>query len=396
MAAKAVVKHRVVFQALQRQIAEGAFTNGRRLPSETELARRFGVSRPTAARALRDLQSQGIIDRRVGSGSYLNSTATSAHDLSQRKFGLLVPGLGDTEILDPICNEITRFSQSLGAAVLWGDAVAPVTTADDALALCRQYIDSRVDGVFFAPIENSPDREPLNRKIARMLQEANIAVVLLDRDIVEFPGHSQFDLVGIDNFSAGFVLTQHLLQQGNRDFRFLARPNYPATTDLRLAGAREAIARAGLALARPLGWFGDPADAAFVTEMLRPRLPDAIICSNDQTAARLIQTLSARGVRLPADVRVAGFDDVRYATLLTVPLTTIHQPCRAIGRAAVSAMLERIQYRDRAPQQSHLPFSLIVRESSTGPRAIRGREKAGSKKLADGSSRTAPARTVAS
>ena len=395
MATKAVIKHRVVYQALQRQIAEGAFANGRRLPSETELARRFGVSRPTAARALRDLQSLGIIDRRVGSGSYLISAAASAHDLSQRKFGLLVPGLGDTEILDPICNEITRFSQSLGAAVLWGDAVAPVTTADDALALCRQYIDSRVDGVFFAPIENSPDRETVNRKIARMLQEANIAVVLLDRDIVEFPGHSQFDLVGIDNFSAGFVLTQHLIQQGNREFRFLARPSYPATTDLRLAGCREAIARAGLAQARPLAWFGEPTDAAFVTEMLRPRMPDAILCSNDQTAARLIQTLSGRGVRLPGDVRVAGFDDVRYATLLTVPLTTIHQPCRAIGRAAVSAMLERIQYRDRAAQQIHLPFSLIVRESSTGPNAVPGREKQTGRKIASGSSRPSATRTLA-
>ncbi len=395
MAAKTVVKHRVVFQALQRQIAEGAFANGRRLPSETELARRFGVSRPTAARALRDLQSQGIIDRRVGSGSYLNPAATSAHDPSQRKFGLLVPGLGNTEILDPICNEITRFSQSLGAAVLWGDAVAPVTTADDALALCRQYIDSRVDGVFFAPIENSPDREAVNRTIARMLQEASIAVVLLDRDIVEFPGHSQFDLVGIDNFSAGFVLTEHLLQQGNREFRFLARPSYPATTDLRLAGCREAIARAGLAQARPLAWFGDPSDAAFVTEMLRPRLPDAIVCSNDQTAARLIQTLSGRGIRLPEDVRVAGFDDVRYATLLTVPLTTIHQPCRAIGRAAVNAMLERVQVRERAAQQIHLPFSLIVRESSTGPLAARGREKQTGRKIAAGSSRTIATRAPA-
>jgi len=395
MATKTAIKHKIVFQALERQIAEGAFANGRRLPSETELARRFGVSRPTAARALRDLQSLGIIDRRVGSGSYLTSTASNAHDLSQRKFGLLVPGLGDTEILDPICNEITRFSQSLGAAVLWGDAVAPVTTADDALALCRQYIDSRVDGVFFAPIENSPDREAVNKRIARMLQEANIAVVLLDRDIVEFPAHSQFDLVGIYNFSAGFVLTQHLIQQGNRDFRFLARPSYPATTDLRLAGCREALFRAGITQPRALAWFGEPTDAAFVTEMLRPRMPDAIICSNDQTAARLIQSLSGRGIRLPGDVRVAGFDDVRYATLLTVPLTTIHQPCRAIGRAAVSAMLERIQYRDRAARQIHLPFSLILRESSTCPQAVRGSQKQTGRKVAAGSSRTSAPRTLA-
>jgi len=374
MAEKPVAKHRIVFQALQQQISDGKFANGRRLPSEIELARRYDVSRPTAAHALRDLQNLGIIYRRVGSGSYLTS-ASSTSVLSQKKFGLLVPGLGNTEILDPICNEITRYSQSLGAIVLWGDAVAPVTTADDALALCRQYIESKVDGVFFAPIETSTNRKTVNKAIAGMFREAGIAVVLLDRDVEEFPSHGQFDLLGIDNFSAGFVLACHLIEQGNKEFRFLARPSYPATTDLRLAGCREAIARAGLNQAQPIAWFGEPTNVDFVTEMLRPRLPDAIVCSNDQTAARLIQTLTNIGVRIPQDIRVAGFDDVRYATLLSVPLTTIHQPCRAIGRAAVRAMLERIQHPDREAQQIYLPFRLIVRDSSRAPEKKRVTKK---------------------
>ena len=97
--------------------------------------------------------------------------------------------------------------------------------------------------------------------------------------------------------------------------------------------------------------------------MLLPGPPLAILCSNDQTAAKLIQTLSNMEVRLPRDVRVVGFDDVRYATLLTVPLTTIHQPCRAIGHAAVRAMQERIHHPDRAPQQILLSFTLVVRDS---------------------------------
>ena len=89
----------------------------------------------------------------------------------------------------------------------------------------------------------------------------------------------------------------------------------------------------------------------------------SVLCSNDQTAAKLIRTLSNLGVSLPRDLRVVGFDDVRYATLLTVPLTTIHQPCRAIGQAAVRAMQRRIHHSDRAPQQVLLPFDLVFRES---------------------------------
>jgi GntR family transcriptional regulator of arabinose operon len=359
-----IAKHRSIFDTLKQQIDDGHYVNGKRLPSEAELAKRFGVSRPTASRALRELQHLGIIDRRAGSGSYLNQRpAAAVSKLTKATFGLLVPGLGDTEIMDPICNEITRFSQSLGSAVLWGDTVVSVTTGEDALELCRQYIERKVDGVFFAPIEAIADRETINKEICCMLSNASIAVVLLDRDVLEFPQRSQLDLVGIDNFTAGFVLMEHLIAHGDREFRFLARPNYPATTDLRLAGCREAMHRAGLSQTQPLAWFGDPTDSDFIKEMLSPDLPDAVLCSNDQTAAKLIQTLSSMGLSLPRDVRVVGFDDVKYATLLTVPLTTIRQPYRAIGQAAVRTMQKRIHHPDRAPQQVLLPFNLIIRNS---------------------------------
>lgn len=356
-------KHRFIFDTLKQQIDADHYSQGKRLPSETELAKRFGVSRPTASRALRDLEHLGIIERRAGSGSYLRPPAAAPSKAPKSTFGLLVPGLGNTEILDPICNEITRFSQSLGCTVLWGDTVVAVSTGEDVLALCRQYIELKVDGVFFAPIEAIPNRETVNRTVCSMLTEASVAVILLDRDVLEFPQRSQYDLVGIDNFAAGYVLTEHLLAHGNRDFRFLARPDFPATTDLRLAGCREAISRAGLPQTEPLAWFGEPTDVNFIREMLSPSMPHAILCSNDQTAAKLIRTLSNMGVSLPRDVRVAGFDDVRYATLLTVPLTTVHQPYRAIGQAAVRAMQKRIHHADRVPQQVLLPFNLVVRDS---------------------------------
>ena len=356
-------KHQSIFDALKQQIDANHYAQGKRLPSEIELAKRFGVSRPTASRALRDLQHLGIIERRAGSGSYLRSSVAVQPKAPKATFGLLVPGLGNTEILDPICNEITRFSQSLGCTVLWGDTVISVSTGEDVLALCREYIERKVDGVFFAPIEAIADREAVNRAVCSMLTEASVAVILLDRDIHEFPRRSQHDLVGIDNFAAGFVLTEHLLAQGDRDFRFLARPNYPGTTDLRLAGCREAICRIGQPQTQTIAWFGEPTDPDFIREMLSPSIPDAILCSNDQTAAKLIRTLSNMGISPPRDVHIVGFDDVRYATLLTPPLTTIHQPYRTIGQAAVRMMLHRIHHPDRVPQQVYLPFKLVVRES---------------------------------
>jgi DNA-binding LacI/PurR family transcriptional regulator len=354
-------KHRKISEALREHIAGGKYADGKRLPSEAELARRFHVSRPTAARALRELHELKLIERRVGSGTYLRSS--SAEPLMQRRgvLGLLVPGLGNTEILDPICTELTRFGQRHGFEILWGDASAPVASAADADQLCRLYIERKVDGVFFAPLESIPGREEVNLRIALELQAVGIAVVLLDRDVCEFPGRSQFDLVGIDNFHAGLILTEHLIRLGHRSFVFLARPSFPGTTDLRLAGSREAAARAGLL--PPRVQIGEPDDPDFVRTVLQPEAPEVIICSNDRNAALLIQTLSNLGLQLIKDMRVVGFDDVRYATLLAVPLTTIRQPCREIGQAAVRTMRERIEDPSLPARQILLPVELVVRQS---------------------------------
>jgi DNA-binding LacI/PurR family transcriptional regulator len=353
-----------VLHALQAHLAAGKYRPGKRLPSENELAQQFKVSRPTAARAIRELVNLGLIERRAGSGTYLRTAPTTP--TSQRTFGLLVPGLGNTEILDPICNEIARFAQTHHAAVLWGDPSSAdhASTTDQALQLGRFYIDRKVDGVFFAPIEIGRDRQKINLQITAALSAAKIPLVLLDRDLLDFPAHSNFDLIGIDNFHAGLTLTSHLLSLGHKNLVFLARPDHPSTTDLRVAGCREAVARSKPS-ARPARFFsGDPTDPKFVRHLFASPRPDAIICSNDLTAALLMQTLtSALKLSLPRDLAVAGFDDVNYSTLLAVPLTTMRQPCRAIAQAAVQTLMARIEDPSHFPRQILFHADLIIRKS---------------------------------
>lgn len=357
-------KYAAVFKALQHEILEGKFA-GRRLPSEAELCLRYKVSRPTAARALRELQLIGVITRRKGSGSYLVSPQ-SPSTATALTLGLFVPGLGNTEILDPVCNEITRFAQTLGCSVLWGDAAQPIRCGEDALQLCRQFIKRSVAGAFFAPIESIPDREVWNRRIAQEFQSHRIPLILLDRDMGEFPSRSEFDLVGIDNVAAAIEITQHLLTQGRRRICFLAKPHFPSTTDLRLLGCREALHRHGVRKKYAFAHFGDPADAGFVGQILEVAAPDAILCSNDQTAAFLIRTLVQLGRETPGQIAVAGFDDIQYATLLSPSLTTIRQPCREIARSAVRLLLERIADPGLPPRQILHSHALIIRESTAG------------------------------
>ena len=114
-------KYKVIFEALRQGIASGEYKEGARLPSEGELSRRFAVSRMTVVKAMRELQQQGLVVRRVGSGTY----AAPQQDKRNGLFGLLIPELGETEIFEPICQGMAQFSHirqhslHLGQSQLW-------------------------------------------------------------------------------------------------------------------------------------------------------------------------------------------------------------------------------------------------------------------------------------
>jgi LacI family transcriptional regulator len=118
-----------------------------------------------------------------------------------------------------------------------------------------------------------------------------------------------------------------------------------------------------VAVGRDFFHEGDPGDARFVRRLSAGRPYDAVICANDHTAAQLLQTLTRQEVRVPRDLRLVGFDDVRFATLLTVPLTTVQQPCRDIALTAFHAMRERMAVPGLPARSLLLTPHVMVRES---------------------------------
>jgi len=356
-----MAKFRPIAEAIRKEIEDGRYAPKERLPTESQLVARFKVSRPTVARALRVLEDEGLLDRRVGSGTYLKK----APQTGAGKLGLIVPALGKTEIFDPICAELFRHTHDNRFTLLSSGSRRdePDARAQQAEELCHRFIREQVSGVFFAPIELIPEDEAINHRITEALDAAGIPIVLLDRDTCKFPRRSKFDLVGIDNFAAGFELTQHLVQLGCRRINFVAHPHSAATVDLRIAGWREAMVRAGLEHDASRVCSGFTSDDAFVRATLQRGRPEAIICANDMTAAVFMQTLTRIGIKVPADVRLVGFDDLKYASLLPIPLTTMHQPCQEIGHAAFQAMQTRIANPAMARREILLNAALVVRES---------------------------------
>jgi DNA-binding LacI/PurR family transcriptional regulator len=353
-------KYQQVLQALHRQIRAGNLKGGDRLPSEAELERTFNASRITVSRALRELQLAGVVERRVGSGTYV---AGGTRERSQAAFGVLIPDLGETEIFDPMLHAMMGSPLARQHALVWASAPADGRSKEDAAwQLCRDYVARKLSGVFFAPLELTTHSDEVNARIAKAFDAARIPVVLLDRTVVPYPRRGRHDLVGLDNRRAGYVVTDHLLSLGSTRVAFVGVPHAAATVDARAAGYREALDARGVTLDRSLVQRLDPDDPGAVRALLSHR-PDAVVCANDRTAGRLMHTLMAAGVRVPDDIRLVGIDDVGYAALLPVPLTTLRQPTREIGVAALAAMLDRLAHPDLPTRDILLHGTLVVRKS---------------------------------
>ena len=352
-------KHERIRQTLAEAIASGQYEPGQRLPSESQLVKTFNASRPTVSRALRELQLSGIIERRAGSGSYVRADASTRG----YTFGLLIPELGRTEIFEPICRGMADAEHASHHVLLWGSSLGDSPNIEQqASQASRQLVSKKVSGVFFAPLELTPQKDAINRSIADIFDKAGIPVVLLDRDLVAYPDRSPYDLVGIDNRRAGYAITAHLLRCGCRRIVFIGRPGSAPTVDARIAGYREAILASDPHLQSYIRRI-DPDNKAQVKGALDEIHPDGFVCANDFTAAHLLRTLNELGVSVPDEIRMVGIDDVKYASLLSVPLTTIHQPCADMGAIAVAAMLERLRNPKLPPRDILLNFHLVIRDS---------------------------------
>ncbi len=216
-AATDIPRYRQIYEDLFSAIKSGLLKPGDRLPSEAELGKRYNTSRITVAKAVNELYQHGMVSRRAGSGTHVLAPAAS----SGHVFGLLIPDLGRTEIFEPICHGMMQSPLSKPHSLLWGHSMGEAAQQEkEAEHLCNQYVNQKVSGVFFAPLEFTPAKDAVNNRIVAALDKAGIQIVLLDRCYAPYAMRSKYDLVGIDNRRAGFLITQHLLHHGRKADRF--------------------------------------------------------------------------------------------------------------------------------------------------------------------------------
>jgi DNA-binding LacI/PurR family transcriptional regulator len=351
-------KYEDIMARLKADISAGRYDAGRPLPSENALMRRFGVSRHTVLRAVRELQAEGLLVRRQGAGTFLTRKATET-----RRIALVIHGSEYCEIFSPIARQVSHLCQKLGYTLLLGDISYPEPRRRAArmIELVREYVKQGIDGVILQPVELLKDSARINSRICSIFDAAQVPVVLLDSDITPPPERSGYDIIGINHFDAGRRMARHLREVGAKRIAYLMQADRAPCVQERWKGVK--FGCEGLALAgEPL--VAEPDDVPAVRGFLRRYRPDAIACYNDRQAVLAIQTLASIGKRTPDDIIVAGFDDVNYAKLSVPKLTTIRQPCGEIAQAAVKMLMDRIESPHLLPREMFLPAPLVVREST--------------------------------
>ncbi|MBX3427897.1 MAG: GntR family transcriptional regulator [Pirellulales bacterium] len=360
-------RYRLIYDSLRSQIEGGGLRAGAKLPTEAQLMRQFAVSRTTVSRALRDLEIQGFLTRRRGSGTYVCATASVAEHLELAFFVPWVESGAGLPYVEGLIHQYLADLTSTRRSTLSLQCLAGGATLEErVMASVDALVERGVDGVFYYPAELPREEMQLNVRAVEKLLRSGSRIVLIDRDIVPYPGRSNYTRIGYDNRRGSALLTSHLLDQGARRIAFVGIPEVSTAVADRLAGYHEAHRLHGLTVDSELVFAADEIDLTrdFCDRILDDGRPDAIICKMDRYAALLGRHLMAHGLRIGVDVRLAGFDDDPIAELLPVPLTTIRLPIQPFVHAAYEAMAAQITGTDREPRQIVIDAELVVRGST--------------------------------
>jgi LacI family transcriptional regulator len=326
----------------------------------TAIAAEAGVSLPTVSKVVngRPDVSPGTrarVERLLDKHQYTRSSPRK-----RRRSGLV--DLVFNGLDSPWAVEILRGVEEWGAVHETGVAVSAVRHGSARPASWTSALASHdTDGVILVTSE-------LTGAQLRQLRSAEIPLVVVDP---ANPAPADLPSVGATNWAGGLAATEHLLGLGHRRIAAIAGPGDFMCSRARIDGYRSALEQAGLRFDATLIRHGDfQHDRGFAcgAELLAlASPPTAIFAGNDQQAFGLYEAARQRGLRIPQDLSVVGFDDLPVSRWVSPPLTTVRQPLAEMGHAAAQMLGDLIEGVALRSGRVELSTELIVRESTAAP-----------------------------
>jgi LacI family transcriptional regulator len=341
-----------VLESLRARIEKELYEGGSPLPPERELAEECGVSRVTLRRALRLLVEEGAIERRPGVGNFVVDR-THRVASGSRSVGLLVQ-----QIDNPYFATLARHM----AAMLSSHGLNLIVAGTDQDPKNERACLARMAREGVAGLVLSLPPETRAGETARALAGTGIPVVMLGDDREGLP----HDLVRIDDRAGIELALDHLTGLGHTRIGYImavAHKRGEKRKDL----VRDSLARRGLGTGHIVEVDApdfEGGKAGIDRILSRRSRPTAILTTNDITALGALQRAVERGIDVPGELSILGYDDIPMAAMATVPLTTVSNPTDEIAALAVERLLARMNPGSGRRVEVLLEPKLVVRAST--------------------------------
>ncbi|MEW6667685.1 MAG: LacI family DNA-binding transcriptional regulator [Thermodesulfobacteriota bacterium] len=281
----------------------------------------------------------------------------TAGDFSRKRstvIGVIIPTTKGA-IFSNSTQAIQEAAQERGFSLIMGNTGYD---ADVEIDLLRRFQERRLAGIILTGF--GIGRE----KVIQEMVRSGIPCVV----VWEVLRNSSLSFVGFSNFQAALSMTEYLIRLNHRRIGLILGPyTRIGRARRRLEGYRSALERNGLifdpAIVRERMPTLKEGKEAMAELLALPDPPSAVFAASDMLALGAMAAVREKGLRIPEDISVAGFDDIDFAAYSAPPLTTVRVPAREMGERAVSVLLDMIEGRCKNPPRVILPTEIVIRES---------------------------------
>lgn len=326
------------------------------------VAARAGVSFTTVSHVVNGTrpvsdQVRSKVEAAIAELGYVPSgVARSLRVRATGTLGLLLPNASNPYFAE-LARGIEDHAERNGYSVILCNSDDDI---DKQLRYLRVLLERRIDGLIVATVAS-------DAAFAEALANLRVPLVLVDRSLDGVDA----DQLRVDHEQGAYLATRHLLELGHRRIVCIGGPASTQVAQLRAAGYQRALAEAGIEAQAVVDCpFTSPAGHAAAQTLLSAELrPTAIFAGNDMIALGVLRAAAERGLQVPQQLSVVGFDDIEVSRYLHPALTTVGQCIGQLGEQVAARLLERIRTPGLAVSQQLIEPILVLRESSAAPDA---------------------------
>ena len=322
-----------------------------------DIARAGGVSHSTVSRALNNHPAiskatrERIIALSQEMGYVPNATARGLKTNRTRALGVILRQIDDpywSEVLDGVDSVLQAKGYSMFIACTHDDKQRGKEVA-------RAMVERGVDGVILGGLRFSEEK-------SHILSSYDLPMVMINNEDV---GQFRY-VISNDHYHGARMITKHLIELGHTRLAYLGKRYAGIPNSDRLAGFHTEMKAAGLPIEKqyiyhtlPPNPIGGREGAEYFLSL--DAIPSGIICYNDYIAVGVYDYLKEKGLHIPGDISIAGYDDIFIASFLSPPLTTFHQNKFEMGQRAAEMMLEVLSDRRVGERESSAPKKVVLR-----------------------------------